>query len=275
MLYNPNESTIEGDMELKRQNTMHVIQEAIKRHKACTLMVYEEVPYLLKPFFDVGVRMFEVHAGSIYLGKDQLTKPGSPLQLRIENMHIARSILGDEAYITMPGYGTFTSTTPLPFTDEEALALSQAGASGCHTHKWRWNDLENLVKIAHRNGLVVDAYISHSKDEYFYYGIPADTPQEVSQVAGKMEKIGVDMIGILTGMTYQGLQAGGMSPELRKRIDALVNTTKVPTIIEGGITLENFKPFKETGAQILVVYTAFKDMIIESMKNAAKQILEG
>jgi hypothetical protein len=268
-------STIEGDAELKRHNTLKAIRETVKRHNGCTLMVLEEVPYLFKAFVDAGVRLFETHGGSIYLGKDQLIRPGSPLQIRVENLKIVRKIVGEDAYITIPGYGTFTSpVAPIPFTDEEAFALSAAGASGCHTHKWKWNDLENLVKIAHRNGLIVDAYISHPNEKYYYYGIPAKTSDEVSEVAKRMQKIGVDMIGVLTGMTYQGLAAGGIAPETKQRIEALVKAVDVPTIIEGGITIENFRELRKHGASILVIYTAFVDMLVETMRNAAKQIIE-
>jgi hypothetical protein len=269
------DSTIEGDVELKRWNTLKAIEETIKRHNGCTLMVLEEVPYLFKAFVEAGVRMFETHGGSIYLGKDQLIKPGSPLQVRVENLRTVRSLVGDDAYVTIPGYGTFTSpVAPIPFTDDEALALSAAGASGCHTHKWKWKDLENLVKIAHRNGLIVDAYISHPKDKYYYYGIPAETPEDVSKVAKRMQETGVDLIGILTGMTYQGLNAGSMSSEIKQRIDALMSAADVPTIVEGGITLDNFRDFRKCGVDVLVIYTAFVDMLVETARSTAKQIVE-
>jgi hypothetical protein len=279
------ETGFEGDMTIRRQNTLDLVKKTIDCHHGCTLMVYEENPILMKAYVDAGVRMFEVMSGSIYDGRggwpadaggqflDEYTDGGTPLDVRARNLRVARRIVGNDSYITLPWYGCFTAPIPIPFTDTEAMALSAAGANGCHVHKWDLRDLEYLVKVAHRNGLVVDAYISHPNEKYYYWGIPARSPSDVSKVAKRMEKIGVDMIGLLSGMTYE-VKATEMRKETRARIGALVSTVNVPTIVEGGINLQNFSAFKETGLDIIIIYTSFKDMIVNATMSAAKKVLE-
>jgi pentose-5-phosphate-3-epimerase len=129
------------------------------------------------------------------------------------------------------------------------------------------------VKIAHRYGLVVEAYISHSKDKYHYFGLPADTPADVSKATKRMESIGVDLIGIMSGQTYVGLQGHSISPDVKDRINALVDTATVPTFIEGGMTMDTYKEFKDTGIQVVVIWTAFKEMAMKTVEDAAKQII--
>ena len=112
--------------------------------------------------------------------------------------------------------------------------------------------MEDVVKQAHRYGLLVDAYIGKTTDRHIF-GLCADTSEEVRTTAKQMESIGVDMIGLMTGMSYNGVASGEIHPEIRERLLALVESVKVPTLAEGGINTDNFKAFKKTGVQILVV----------------------
>jgi len=71
-----------------------------------------------------------------------------------------------------------------------------------------------------------------------------------------MEDIGVDMIGLMTGMSYEGAAAGEIHPVVKERLQALVETVKVPTLAEGGINADNYTAFADTGVNILVIGTA-------------------
>ena len=253
-----------GSAALKRENSLNKVQKAIKEHNGSTLMFVAEQLDILKAYVETGVRLLEFNGGSIYKERDATItgeRNETPLEERAEIMKVMRQIVGDDMFVTMQGYGTFTNLKLVSSTDKDALALSMAGLDGCHTHLWVWEDLKELVEIAHRNGLLVDAYISHSKDKYYYYGITADTPEEVSEVTKKMEDIGVDMVGIMSGMTYMGLKSGKLTPDMRGKINALVETAKVPTLVEGGINLSNFQEFKETGVNVVIVHTALKEYI--------------
>ena len=228
-----------GSAFFKRKTSLEKVQKAIKEHNNCTLMFFVEELTTTESLVAAGVKMIEFSGGTPYYDVGVFTqqwKNETSLEERIINMKIMRRTLGDDVYITLPGYGTFTSHTPQPFSDNEALILSKAGADGCHTHKWQWEDLKKLVEVAHRNGLIVDAYISHSKDKHFYEGINADTPEEVAEATKKMEKIGVDMIGIMSGMSYLGSKGGKLNLDVKDRITALVETASVPTLVEGGLT---------------------------------------
>ncbi|EHC85246.1 hypothetical protein LTSEUGA_5641, partial [Salmonella enterica subsp. enterica serovar Uganda str. R8-3404] len=74
--------------------------------------------------------------------------------------------------------------------------------------------------LAHQYGLTVDAYIGHP-DDLHTFGIPARTPEEVASVAKRMQDIGVDMIGLMTGMSYEGVAAGDIPQMIKDRLQAL------------------------------------------------------
>ena len=189
-----------------------------------------------------------------------------------EVTHGVRNVVGKDIYITVGIPGGFTETVPTPLKDEDFLKMARAGADGLHTHKSSLNDLEELVKSAHKYGLCVDAYIGLPTDRHTF-GIAAEKPEEVAKVAKSMESIGVDMIGMMTGMSYEGIEAGQIHPELKERICAMVEAVKVPTLAEGGINLDNFKAFKDTGVNILVIGTAIDGMAGKAITAAVEDFL--
>ena len=63
--------------------------------------------------------------------------------------------------------------------------------------------------------------------------ILARTPEEVAEAAQAMEQIGIDMIGLMTGMTYEGVSAGEIHPQVKERVLALANSVKkTPTLAD-------------------------------------------
>lgn len=127
--------------------------------------------------------------------------------------------------------------------------------------------MQDIVNLAHQYGLTVDAYIGHP-DNLHTFGIPARTPEEVASVAKRMQDIGVDMIGLMTGMSYEGVAAGDIPQMIKDCLRALVGAVDVPTLAEGGINLANAKAFKDTGVNILVVGTAIDNMVCNAAKEA-------
>ena len=189
-----------------------------------------------------------------------------------EVTHGVRSVVGNDVYITVGIPGGFTEILPTPLTEDDFLKMSRSGADGLHTHKSSLNDLEELVQAAHKYGLCVDAYIGLPTDLHTF-GISAEQPEEVSAVARQMEGIGVDMIGLMTGMSYEGVKAGQIHPFLKERLCALVESVSVPTLAEGGINLDNFHAFKETGVNILVVGTSIDKMAGKAVADAVRDFL--
>ena len=145
--------------------------------------------------------------------------------------------------------------------------MAFAGADGLHTHKSSLKDLEELVTMAHKYGLLVDAYIGMSSDLHTF-GLPADSAEEVYKTAKQMENIGTDMIGLMTGMSYEGVEAGAIHPMIQDRLTALVEAVKVPTLAEGGINLTNFKAFQKTKVNILVIGTSIDKMVEKAAQEA-------
>jgi thiamine monophosphate synthase len=130
-----------------------------------------------------------------------------------------------------------------------------------------------VVDLAHRYGLLIDAYIAHPTDRHLF-GIPCETPKEVAETAKKMQDIGVDFIGLMTGMSYEGVKAGEIADPVKERIEALVKSVSVPTLAEGGINLTNFKAFIGTGVNIIVVGTAIDDVARNAVDQVVKTLLQ-
>ena len=151
--------------------------------------------------------------------------------------------------------------------------MAMSGADGLHVHKSSPHDLEAVCRLAHKYGLCVDAYIGKSTDRHVF-GLPADTHADVGKVARQMEDMGVDLIGLMTSMSYDGLSAGEIPQDVIDRLGALVGAVKVPTLAEGGINSGNFKAFKSTGVNILVVGTSLDDVARKAVQAEARVFLE-
>ncbi|HAE92726.1 MAG TPA: histidine biosynthesis protein, partial [Tissierella sp.] len=183
-----------------------------------------------------------------------------------------RNVVGQDIFITVGIPGGFHELVPVEISDEVFISLSKAGADGLHIHKSSLKDLEEVVNKAHKYGLLVDAYIGHP-DDLHTFGLPARTPEEVAKVAKDMESIGVDFIGLMTGMSYEGADAGEIHPVVKERLHALVESVKIPTLAEGGINLSNFKAFSDTGVNILVVGTAIDDAAKLAVQNVVRKFI--
>ena len=166
----------------------------------------------------------------------------------------------------------FTEVVPMPLTEADFETMALAGADGLHTHKSSIEDLEELVTMAHKYGLLVDAYIGKASDLHTF-GLPAETAEEVAKTAKMMQEVGTDMIGLMTGMSYEGVAAGEIHPEVKERLCALVESVSVPTLAEGGINATNFRAFKDTKVNILVIGTSIDKMVEKAAQDAVRDFL--
>jgi imidazole glycerol phosphate synthase subunit HisF len=183
-----------------------------------------------------------------------------------------RAVGGQDLFITVAVPGGFTETQPVLLSDKDFADIARAGADGLHTHKSSLKDLAEWVAKAHHYGLVVDAYIAHPDDRH-PFGVPASTPEEVAKTAQEMQDIGVDLIGLMTGMSYEGVGAGKIPSFVEERLAALIDTVAVPTVAEGGINLDNVEAFRNTGVNVLVVGTSFDDVSAKAVSEAARRFL--
>ncbi|HEY9807340.1 MAG TPA: hypothetical protein V6D04_12275 [Candidatus Obscuribacterales bacterium] len=272
-------------MKRKRDFAMQKVHDAIRAHGGTTLLstgVTGDDARMALAAVEAGARLLEPnhpavalargHKGVTSMHDAELLRHEIPLSEMLAVVTGVRNVVGQDIFITIGAPGTFTETVPTPFTDQDALLLSRAGADGLHVHKSTLEDMRDMVEVAHRNGLVVDAYIAHPSDRHLF-GIPAETPQEVAAVAKAMQEMGVDMIGLMTGMSYEGVAAGEIAPPIRDRLYALRDAVTVPTLAEGGINFQNCHAFMETGINILVVGTAIDDMVREAVRQSVTQFL--
>lgn len=275
----------QNDMTRKMRFSMDKVHKAIEKGNGHTILstgITGDDARMAKAVVDAGVTMLEPNHPALVLarGYKGITSMHEAEKIRheisvdqmAEVTHGVRSVVGNDVYITVGIPGGFTEILPTPLTDEDFLKMSRSGADGLHTHKSSLKDLEELVQAAHKYGLCVDAYIGLPTDLHTF-GISAEQPEEVSAVAKQMEGIGVDMIGLMTGMSYEGVEAGQIHPFLKERLCALVESVSVPTLAEGGINLDNFHAFKETGVNILVIGTSIDKMAGKAVASAVQDFL--
>lgn len=274
-----------NDMRLKREAALAKVHKALEENNGHTLLstgITGDDARVAKAVVDAGVRMLEPnhpalalargHKGVDNMNDAEKVRYEITIDQMAEVVHGVRQVVGDEIYITVGVAGGFTEVMPIELTDEDFIKLSLAGADGLHTHKSSLEDLKVIVDKAHKYGLAVDAYIGMSTDAH-QFGITADTPEEVAKVAKEMEDMGVDMIGLMTGMSYGGAAAGEIPEEIKERLDAMVGAVSVPTLAEGGINADNFKAFQNTGVNIIVVGTALDDMVKATAQDLVKTFL--
>ncbi len=278
---------IKGDMRRKREVALAKVLSTIKMHGGTTLLstgITGDDARLAKAAVEAGARMLEPNHPAVALarGYKGVTNMHAAEAIRheisIEQMAEVtcgvRNVVGPDIFITVGIPGGFTEVLPRPLSEDDVRMIAEAGADGLHVHKSDLDDLRDIVELAHANGLLVDAYVAHP-DDLHPFGIPAGTPEEVADTAKKMESIGVDMIGLMTGMSYEGVEAGQIPAVIRERLQALVGAVTRPTLAEGGINLTNFQAFRETGVNILVVGTAFDDIARQAVRDTVKRFLGG
>lgn len=274
-----------SDMESKRKKGLNKVLDAIKLHGGTTILstgITGDDARLAKAVVDAGVKLIEPNHPAVTLarGFKGVTNMHDAEQIRhelpvIEMIKVTegiRNVVGQDIFITVGIPGGFHELVPVEISDEVFISLSKAGADGLHIHKSSLKDLEEVVNKAHKYGLLVDAYIGHP-DDLHTFGLPARTPEEVAKVAKDMESIGVDFIGLMTGMSYEGADAGEIHPVVKERLHALVESVKIPTLAEGGINLSNFKAFSDTGVNILVVGTAIDDAAKLAVQNVVRKFI--
>lgn len=276
---------IHNDMKRRRDRGLAKVHQAIDEHGGTTLLstgITADDARLARAVVDAGVRLLEPNHPALALARGlhgvQDMHSAENVRHEVELDEIdrvvsgVRAVTGAETFITVGIPGGFTELDPVNLTLGDFADLARAGADGLHTHKTSIQDLEEWVEAAHSNGLLVDAYIAHPSDRH-PFGIPAATPAEVAEVARSMQSVGVDMIGLMTGMSYGGAAAGQIPTEISERLDALVHAVDVPTLAEGGINLTNHAAFRGTGVNILVVGTSFDDVARNAVADTARRYI--
>jgi len=276
-----------ADMQKRRERAIAKVRAAIDAHGGTTLLstgITGDDARLARAVVDAGVRLLEPNHPALALARgmhgvhDMHSAEGIRHEVSMDDMirdvHGIRAATGHDTFITVGIPGGFTELDPVDISEANFANLARAGADGLHTHKASLEDLREWVEAAHRNGLVVDAYIGHPADRHLF-GIPAETPAEVANVAKAMVEIGVDMIGLMTGLSYKGESAGVIPPTVRDQLKALVGAVGVPTLAEGGINLHNHDAFRGTGVNILVVGTSFDDVAKQAVAEVAREYLRG
>ncbi|MBR0599100.1 histidine biosynthesis protein [Sinanaerobacter chloroacetimidivorans] len=277
---------IKADMKRKMDIARKKVLDAIELHGGTTLLstgITGDDARMAKAAIDAGAKLLEPNHPAVVLArgykgvtsmhKAEQIRHEIPISEMAKVTSGVRQIAGPNIYITVGIPGGFTEVMPTILKDEDFLLMSESGADGLHVHKTSMEDLKEVVEKAHYYGLLVDAYIGHPSDLHSF-GIPAETPEDVARVAVEMEEIGVDLIGLMTGMSYEGVAAGEIPEIIRERLKALVGSVRVPTLAEGGINVHNQNAFRNTGVNILVVGTAIDDMAGNAVKEAVSSFIK-
>ena len=273
------------DMDRRREHAIAKVWEAIHAHGGTTLLstgITADDSRMARAVVDAGVRLLEPNHPAIALARglhgvhDMHSAENVRHELSFQTIaHVVSGIpavAGSDVFITVGVPGGFTELQPVLVEDHHFFDLARAGADSLHTHKSSFRDLQAWVDAAHLHGLTVDAYIAHPSDRH-PFGIPAATPEEVGSVAKQMESMGVDMIGLMTGMSYGGADAGDIPQEIKERLAGLVESVSVPTLAEGGINADNYQAFRGTGVNIIVVGTSFDDVARRAVADTARKYI--
>jgi cyclase len=286
-------ATVSDSMQLKLAIGREKIRSAIEGDQGTTVNGAHLLPHVapwLPGVLDAGIKILEFTHSSLYLsqnpprlrvdsgGRFEAFKAsyGVPVEQLAERLKELRPALLD-TFITVSAPGTFNQLGPATFDDRSAFLISQAGGDGIHCHQSSLNELAILADIAHRHGLLVEAYIHRFLGEaqpFSYMGIRAETPAEVRQAVRDMESVGVDIVGVMFSAdpTYYSQEGATehLSDDMRERIRALTQTATRPTSVEGQITAGNAREMRELGVNILVLGTLF-DLAIEA---AIKRVVD-
>lgn len=184
-----------ADMSKKRSVAMDKVRNAIALHGGQTILstgITGDDARLAKAVCDSGVKLLEPNHPALALarGHNGVTNMHAAERIRheitigqmAEAVQGVRNVVADDIFITVGIAGGFTETVPTPVTEQDILLIAQSGADGLHTHKSSFEDLKELVDLAHKYGLTVDAYIGHPSDLHTF-GIAAETPADVAEVA--------------------------------------------------------------------------------------------
>lgn len=277
---------IQNDMRIKLEKGRKKVFDAIKEHGGTTILstgITGDDARMAKAAVQGGAKMLEPnhpalalargHKGVSNMHDAEQVRHEITLDQMLEAASGVRKVVGNDIYITIGVPGGFTEILPVELTDEDFKKISQAGIDGLHTHKSSIEDLKVWVEKAHKYGLLVDAYIGHPSDLHTF-GVPAETPEDVMNVAKQMEKIGVDFIGLMTGMSYEGVEAGKIHPFMEERLIALKKAVSVPTLAEGGVNKDNYQAFKKLGIEILVIGTALDNIAAKAIENTVMDFLK-
>ena len=147
--------------------------------------------------------------------------------------------------------------------------MAYAGVDCIHSHKSTIEDIALLAEYCHNAGILCEAYIS----AYDTFGVQAPTDELLLQAIKDYERVGVDILGLCTGMIYQGQGATGFSDECLHRIDLFIKNTHVVKALEGGIKPGNVGAVKKLGFDILVMSTALDNICQDATENAVREVL--
>ncbi len=198
-----------------------------------------------------------------------------PISLMADVVRGVRAVVGPEIVITVGVPGAFEEVEHVAVSDADMRLVAEAGADGLHTHKADIDDLADWVARAHACGLFVDAYIAHPDDRH-RFGIPAGSGSEVAETAAAMAAAGVDLVGLMTGLSYEGVGAGSIPAGVRERLVALVDAVPgLPTVAEGGINPDNWEAVRATGVNVIVVGTALDDIAMDAVTGSVTRLLRG
>ncbi|MCR4397959.1 MAG: histidine biosynthesis protein [Firmicutes bacterium] len=229
--------------------------------------------------FEAGVRIFEPNhpAMALQMGLGGVTTMNAaekvrhlvPMSRMVDAVRGLRAVCGDEVFITVGFPGTFTEEVPVPLSLEDVLSVARAGADCLHTHKSCLEDVGEIVSLGHRAGLLVEAYITADDN----LGVQAPTDEALKNTVKEFERIGVDLIGLTTGMTYKGQSAGGFARAFLDRIKTFTSASRAFRVLEGGIRRENIGSVKDAGLDIVVVSTALDQEIASHARRAIEALM--
>ncbi len=271
-----------NDSLLKLKRNREKLRIELNRHHPSLMVggLIGNIPALANSAISAGLSIVEPSHPAIALARGlfpNITDLNSAEKIRykvrkdtmVDLVKEMRNLIGDDVLIGAGVPGVWNEDFPIDFDIDFAISLSQAGIDSLHTHKSTFKEIEEITKIAHAAGLMVDSFIS----ENGILGVEASSQADVISVGKTLEKIGCDMIGILSSNLYMGKKSSLITQDYLSRLKLLKMSVGVPVIAEGGITLENFSVLCNGEADILIITSSIDEYIYENVKKIIKDFL--
>ena len=185
----------------------------------------------------------------------------------LEVVRALRRVVPQSVFILCAAPGTFDEVEP-SFTERHGHMLSEAGADGLFVEKDSYAEIERLVGIGHRAGLLAQAAFQLGHPGMKTAVVPIHSPTEASGASRRLADMGVDIVGMRLSGIFQSLSAGEVAREEVDCIRGLVDEVKGATVVYAGVNAANWSAIAKTGVKMVGLASGVDDVVYHALSDA-------
>ncbi|OGO18354.1 MAG: hypothetical protein A2Z14_04765 [Chloroflexi bacterium RBG_16_48_8] len=189
----------------------------------------------------------------------------------LEVVSTIRRVTPEHVFIICGAPGTFDEIAP-QFEEWNARKLLEVGADGLFVEKSEYGEVERLVRIAHKAGLLVQAGFQLQPVGEGTAVIPIERPSEARQAARRLRDMGIDIVGMRFSGIFKSLEAGAIAPEELDCLSGLVSEAPEMNVVYAGVNTSNLRAIAETGVRMIGVASAVDDLVYKALTETIGQL---